>query len=149
MDRTRLLGSRLMCSGKVGAWLASKITVYSVVESTSGSGRGEGRVGIAVVGGGGGEGVGGMRVWAMAEGVVEALGDRRRRRRVTVAKESGAGGGKSSAASIESWEEVGGGRVSIGGADAKRTDLGFDVGVGADQLRKALKFAEGMPSAGW
>jgi hypothetical protein len=88
----------------------------------------------------------------MAEGVI-VFGDRRRRRRVTVAKDTGARGGNSSADLIESWEEVGGGRVAMGGANSKRTTfglvvdgagvgaglgVGFGAGDGAVQLRKAL-----------
>jgi hypothetical protein len=82
----------------------------------------------------------------MAEGVVEA-GEGRRRRLVTVANETGARGGKSELDSIES-QEGGGGSVSMGGAEAKRTALGrvsfASVGTGGvgadgiDQFRKAL-----------
>jgi hypothetical protein len=102
------------------------MTVYSVVERASGRGRGGGLIGLM---GGGGDGEGGTRVLAIAEGVVEVVagGGCRRRRRVTVANETGSRGGKSPA----DWTGDGAGsRVSIGGAETKRTTLGTDVVAG-------------------
>jgi hypothetical protein len=129
------------------------MTVYSIVERASGRGRRGGREGVVEVGG---DGVGGTRVFAMAEGVVVVVGgvvleEGRRRRRETVANVTGARGGNSVVDGIDSWEGgegEGGGRVLIGGAEAKRTVFevvwgagGEEAGAvegGMDHLRKAL-----------
>jgi hypothetical protein len=111
-----------MCSGKVGAVDGSMMTVYSEVESASGSGRRGGRMGVVGVVVGAAGGCEGVMVAAITEGVVVC--PFRFLREATLAKEIGGdvlrGGKVTELKLIVSTDEIescegGRGRVEMGG----------------------------------